>query len=118
MNLGLAIADSNIAEPFQVLRSSGQFVAGGFQDTKTTVGMWGNVSLASPQDLDMAPEADRVTGAIAVWSQQEIFVTRASPTPGTSDIVVWQGEQYRVSMVMRYPRRGYWKAVAVRMAGR
>lgn len=118
MKLSLAFADPNIASFFSILRSTGgKFAAGGWTDTKTTLKGRGNVSLASPKDVKALPEGDQITGMISVWSRQELFVTHANDTPGTSDIIVWRKEQYRVVSVIPYPERGYWKAICARMSG-
>jgi hypothetical protein len=43
--------------------------------------------------------------------------TTSGDLSGTSDILVWQGIKYRVLAVRNYEQRGYWSAIAARMAG-
>lgn len=117
MKLNLAIADPNVASFFVIIRSVGEFAIGGWHDTKTKIRARGNVSVAAVTDIDEQPEGDRIRGAINVWCNQEIFVTHAAPTPGTSDIIFWHGEEYRVDSVVPYPERAYWKATCLRMSG-
>lgn len=117
MNLGLSIADPNVAEFFTVTRTVTSFVAGGTETTPMDIPLCGNVSAASARDINALPEGDFVSEALAFWCQQELFVTHADPQPGTSDVIAWQGERYRVMSVFRYPSRGYWKAICVRLAG-
>jgi hypothetical protein len=121
MNLAEALHDSEITEAFDVVRSAGQFVAGGWQDTKTQLRLFGVVSVAQPDDLQMIPEGDRVVGARAFYSCRAMFVTRGADQPGdptgTSDVLLFQGVQYRVCRVFNYRNRGYYKAIAVRMSG-
>jgi hypothetical protein len=119
MNLEEVILDGDLADPYTVMRSNGQFVAGGFTDTKTSFNVWGVVSLASLKDLQMVPEGDRVTEMRVFYSNQPLYVTRSNVNEGTgtSDILVWNGIQYRVVSVLPQSNRNFWKAIAARMAG-
>jgi len=113
-----AIANCDLAEPYQVLRSNGSFVNGGYEEIETTLNLWGVVSNVSAEELSQTPDADRVTGARGFHCLQQLFRTHDdSQGTGTSDIIVYKGTQYRVLAVLPYANRGYWKAIAVRMAG-
>jgi hypothetical protein len=187
-------ADAAMAapQPFIILRSAGgQFVLGGFQSLTTAITTVGPVQRASDKEVNMMPEADRISGIMAFWAVQPIHVTQAKAPntstqgqapqgayPGTvytlvgainpsgislllnglllipgkdyalagntitligwatqatdklyctqdinaanglaaSDILVYQGEQYRVLAVRHYPGSGYWKALGTRMS--
>ena len=63
------------------------------------------------------PEGDRVTGALTFYSPAEICETRGGEYSGTSDVIEWRGDRYRVAKVWPYADYGYWKAYAVRMDG-
>jgi hypothetical protein len=116
MNLSQALTDPQMAEFFLVLRSQGQFAAGGWTDTKTEIKFRGIIRIAQAEDLSMTEDADVVLGAIVIESGQKIYRTHADgQTAGVSDIVVWNGEKYRVFSVAPYPNRGFWKALAARM---
>lgn len=109
------VTDPDLAEYYTVERSTdGAFVPGGYSDTKTTLQMYGVVSRDVSRELEQVPEGDRVKALRAFWSTQEIFLTNAN---GISDILVWQGEHFRVVHVSNYSNRRYWKAVAARMEG-
>lgn len=174
-------------EPYTILRSVGQFVAGGFQSATTPIQMLGPVQQASLKELDMLPEADRVSSVRSFWSTIPILVTRgyqpipsthqevvggsgqvftistlppddaialyiagkllaagidyvlrgttitltapvtdaslvvqwpitANIQPAASDILYFQGQQYRVLQVYYDPGGGYWKALGTRLA--
>jgi hypothetical protein len=177
-------------EPWTILRSTGKWVAGGFQSTVTrTLQIFGPVRNVSDKEIQMLPEADRVGRVRAFYATQPILLTRGSaavpathtetPTgsdltymlsqvpPGNfvnitvnglymrpsgfdytlvnnvalfnvappvdaviaatwpitanveaaeSDIIVYYGEQYRVTAIYRTVASGYWKALATRMA--
>jgi hypothetical protein len=80
------------------------------------------ISIASEKDIDSVPEADRVHEMIVINTVNPIYVTRAADAsdtggPATSDMVVWNNTNYRVIKVYNYQSRGYWWAIAGRMAG-
>lgn len=70
-------------QPFTVLRSTGQWVAGGFQPNQTTlIPMFGPVQQASDKEITMLPEADRIGAIRSFWSTQPIYTTRGyAPVP-------------------------------------
>jgi hypothetical protein len=109
--------DSDIGEPFTILRSNGIFVAGGFSSTTTTIAAWGIVTVAKPKELDMIPEGDRQNEVRAFYVTQPLYVTRDNAVEGTgvSDVLVWNNIQYRVMVEPQYSNRGYWKALATKL---
>lgn len=114
MDLNDVVSDADIAEPFVILRSTGAFVAGGYQSAPASIPSFGVISQPNGIELEQVPEGDRAKGAIVVHTQAPIYQT--NPT-GTSDIVVWYGDQYRVVKVYQYQNRNYYHAIAVRMSG-
>ena len=74
-------------EPFTVLRSTGSWVAGGFQSNTTSIPMWGPVHQASEKEINMVPEADRIGEMRSFWSLVPIFVTR-----GYAPVLTTHGE--------------------------
>lgn len=122
MDLSLAFTDPNISEAFVVLRSSGHPGAGGWvEDTVQEITAHGTIGIAASKDIETLPEADVVHGAITINTRTQLFVTHDVnadiSTAGTSDIIVWQNENYRILKLYPYRNRGYWWAVASRMAG-
>lgn len=70
-------------QPFTILRSTGQFVPGGFESTVTPISMFGPVQQASNKELQMLPEADRISSVRSFWSTVPIYTTRGyAPVPG------------------------------------
>jgi len=133
-DLAFVVDDGVLSDPWTIIRSTGQFVLGGWQTSTTEIPGWGVVSVAKPEDLDMIPEGDRVTGAMVFHSQPRIYATEldgdlilGTPTStgglqgdGTqkvSDIMVWNSQRWRVLHVWPYNNRNFWKAIAVRMQG-
>ena len=121
MDLSDAVLDQDTCENFVVLRSQGgQFTAGGWTEGQpTSLAGFGVISIATPREVDALPEGDRIHGAIVINCTTPLFVTHASGQngPGTSDIVIWKNEQYRVMRAHNYSTRGYFWSIAVRMAG-
>jgi hypothetical protein len=115
------VNDPDFAQSFTITRSSGgQYVMGRWNNKTVLIQAWGAIQPPSPEELEQVPEADRVTGVIAIWTSQLIYET--SGTSGNtgsriSDIVTWQGENYRVVKVGPWQDYGYRKAYAVRMSG-
>ena len=116
LDLSEIVSDPDLAEQFQIVRSRGGFVAGGWSDQLTTIAAYGVVSVASEKDLEMVPEGDRVRESRVFHSTQAMYVTNAD-NQGTSDFLVWQGVKYRVYSVADYSNRGYYRAIACRMQG-
>lgn len=73
-------------QPYYIYRSTGQFVAGGFQPNNTTIiPMFGPVQQASLKEISMLPEADRIGSIRSFWSTQPIYLTRGyAPVPGVN----------------------------------
>lgn len=118
IQVGEIVTDPDLAQPFVVTRSTGQFVLGGWQENPpATIQMYGVVSVANEQDLEAIPEGDRVRGAMVFHAIQEIFTTHEDTSSGTSDIITWNNEQYRVVSIAPYKDYGYYRATAVRMKG-
>jgi len=70
--------DMTAPQPYQILRSTGSYIAGGFQSITTTIQCFGPVQQASNHEIQMLPEADRVGSISAFWSTQPIYTTRGT----------------------------------------
>ena len=118
LDVSPVLGNPDLVQTFMVFRSSGQFALGGWQEnTPTQIPMQGVVTIADTETLEMMPEGDRVTGAMTFYSTSEVFRTHNDSQAGTSDYIQWRGQNYRVMHVWPYADYGYWKALAVRMAG-
>jgi hypothetical protein len=69
--------------PFQVLRSTGTWAAGGFKSQVTaTLELTGPVQQATDKEVSMLPEGDRVGQVMAFWCTVPVYVTRGKlPLP-------------------------------------
>ena len=115
------VNDPDLAESFDILRSSGTFAAGGWQAATVQLPAWGVVTVATDKQLEALPEGDRVHGARLFITEQPLYVTgadRQDGTAGTSDVLLWHNQKYRIVSVGPYENRGgFYSAVAVRMSG-
>jgi hypothetical protein len=118
IDLSEVVNDPDMSEPpFQIIRSIGQFAAGGWQVVSTqTISAYGIVSVATPKEINMLPEGDRASEVRSFWSTAPMYVTNGANSQ-TSDILVWENTKYRILTEPQYDNRGYWKALATRMLG-
>ena len=103
---------------FTVLRSSGDWINGRWTEgTVTKIEMTGVVSVASEKDLQILPEADRVSGMMVFHSVKPLYITRIGTEKGTSDKIIWKGQEWKLKHVWDYSDYGYYKAYGERILG-
>lgn len=112
INVGRVLNNPRFAQTFTVYRKTGTWVAGRETQTETIITMSGVITVASSNDLEMIPEGDRQTGAIAVHTTQPLQVTTSA---GTSDEIEWRGNRYRAMQLFPYADYGYYKVIATKM---
>lgn len=122
IDLSDVVNDADLADSYSIQRFTGSFQLGGWQQSATTIPAYGVVGVASDEDLLRIPEADRLSGAMQFHNQDQIYITELDDSSGTavqriSDQLLWRNQLYRVLHVAPQAHRGYWKAIAVRMAG-
>ena len=126
------INDPDFAQEFTIQRDYGQFGPGGWQPNIAPVQAYGPITVADFQTLNMIPEGDRPTGAMAFYWTSEIYETHSDRPQygqggagqggygggqGTSDVICWRNQNYRIIKVWPDVDYGYYKAVGVRMSG-
>ena len=77
---------------------------------------FGVVSVASGEDLLMVPEGDRVTGTMAFYCPQQIYLSDGEGTL-LADRIEYNGQTYKVMVSKPWGAFGYWKAIAIRESG-
>ena len=114
MNLSSVVNSPRLnAQAYTIQRSTGSFVLGGYQSVPTPVPGFGVISVASAKELQQTPEGDSALGAMVFRNSQPLYTTN---TTGISDIIEWQGDNYRIQNVEPWVDYGYFKAIGVRMA--
>jgi hypothetical protein len=117
IDLSRAVNDPRLMQGFTIFRSVGSFQAGGWvEGAKTSIAAYGVVTVASVKDVQMLPQADHIGGEMIFYSTTQFYTTSADNS-GTSDILVWRGENYRVMQVSPFDDYGFNSAIAVRMKG-
>lgn len=114
LNMADIVADATFQppSPFQILRSIGFFQAGGFKSTTATIQQVGPVQPATDKQINMLAEGDRSSLVLTFWCTVPVYVTRKN---ATSDIIVYEGDQFRVLSVNHHPGAGFWRAMGTRM---
>jgi hypothetical protein len=112
------VNDPAFAQNFTITRrSGGAWQLGKWTTSETALTVWGAIQPPTATDLKQVAEADRVTGLIAIWTTQPIYITNVDLTADISDVVTWHGQKYRVLSAKEWQDYGYWKALAVRTSG-
>ena len=112
------INDQDFSGAFTVLRSQGSWNNGVWNPgTPQQVTLYGAIQPASEKETRVLPEGDQIVAAIKVYCTSPLYTTQVSPTAATSDLVVWNGENYRVLKLLPWQGNGYYRAIAARMAG-
>ena len=108
--------DPDLGQEFTILRSSGFFGAGGWQDAVTEVPAYGVICVADDEALQQVPEGDRVAGSLQAISESPIYETQEQRA-GLSDKIGWNGCTYRVQSVAPWKDFGFYSAILVRIQG-
>jgi hypothetical protein len=111
------LGDPDFAMLLSVKRSSGSWARGGFAATTSTLTISGYVNAAASKDIEQVPEGDRATGVMTFYSPQPLYVTQTNPAAGLSDVITYNGEDYRLMHVWNRSANGFYKAVGVRIIG-
>ena len=110
------VNDPDFAQPFTALRSVGSWLNGVWQSVTSEVQLYGVIAEPTVRELEMMAVGDVVKGHMIFWSSQAIYGTHATEgVGGSSDILVWRGENYRVLLVHQYLDYGFYRALATRM---
>lgn len=122
ISLAAIVSDPDFAQDYTVLRSVGAFVKGKWTPgTAASIPFYGVIQPAGPEEIDMIPEGDIVSGALTFHSEQQMYETHTTaptdPNAGTSDIIPHFGENYKLVKVWPWIDFGYWKALGVREGG-
>lgn len=111
------VNDPEFAQPFEISRSTGQWIVGKFQSTAVLVPGYGVIADPTNEEINMVPEGDRAEGVMVFWSSQPMYTTHADGKggDGSSDILCWRGLKFRVLNVKQFQDYGYYRAIGVRM---
>lgn len=114
INISEMMYDPDFCQQITVKRKAGAWKEGYWKESKETLQMTGVITTAGEQDLAMLPEADRISGAIAVRvaPPYQLYPTQqTSEHQGTSDVVIWRNKEYKVSAILPDDDWGFRKAL-------
>jgi|HubBroStandDraft_5_1064220.scaffolds.fasta_scaffold210164_2 hypothetical protein len=112
-----SVNNPDLSENFTILRNPGTYGQGGWQTSpQVQIQAYGTVGRASNKQMEVIPEADRISEIRLFHSSTPMLVTSEDGVM-TADILVWHGIQYRVLAAIPQPQRGYFAALAARMLG-
>lgn len=115
IEVGDIVVDPDFAQAFTVLRSAaGDFTNGVWKEQKTELQLTGTICVASAREIEMRGEGDVIRGAITIYTIDPLLTTAEGK--GSSDIVIWQGDRYRVMQIEPFSDYGYYRAFATRMS--
>lgn len=114
------ILDSDFAQTFTVKRyTGGKYEAGRWVQTPTEIQMEGIISIANAKQIEFIPEGARIGGEIAIHTIVPLYNSRngtETKEGGSSDIVLWHDDEYKIYQVNEYSDYGYYFAIGQRMA--
>jgi hypothetical protein len=119
IDLSSVVTDPRFAQTFTVKRFSGKWQAGRFVETPTEIQMVGTISIANAKQIQFIPEGDRIGGEIAIHTTQPLYNSRNGTDVsqgGTSDLVIWHNDEYKIYQVNEYSDYGYYFAIGQRKA--
>lgn len=122
INVSELITDPDFAQSFTVTRTVGNWDAGNFVTTSTTLKMFGSIQPLNTKEMDQYPEGDRLKGMNKIYTLDQLYTTQTGPTEDgedgqLSDEVTWQGERWKILNSQDFSDFGYYQAVAVRTKG-
>lgn len=109
------MGDPDFTQPYTILRSTGNWLTGVWTPIITSVQNYGVIEVSSPKDVEMTPEGDVIRGFMVFWSPVAIYTTHEGKQDGSSDILIWRSNQFRVMSVAKWVDYGYFRAVATRL---
>lgn len=120
INVAKAVIDPRFSQKFKVFRKSGEWVKGRFIEGEKEISMIGVITPSKPKEIEMIPEGDRVGGEITIHTTRKLYTTRLIESEiennqGTSDVIEWQAERYKLYSVNDYSQYGYYQAIGMRL---
>lgn len=120
INVAKAITDPKFSQKFKVFRKSGEWIRGRFEEIEKEISMIGVIAPSKPKEIEMIPEGDRVGGEITIHTTRKLYTTRLIESEiennqGTSDVIEWQAERYKLYSVNDYSQYGYYQAIGMRL---
>jgi ATP-dependent Clp protease adapter protein ClpS len=115
LNLADIVASPEFTQQIIIKRHfNGRYVNGRFEQDEKEIKINAVVSASDEKTLSMVPEGDRNETIKSVHSLEKIYMTSSEVSKGenrTSDIIIYNGDEYKVIAVMDADDYGFTKAV-------
>lgn len=102
-----------------IRHTGGEWIEGDYIEKEEELTIRGVVSAADAKEINMIPEGDRTSETKVIHSVSRIYTTRLgtreNSESGTSDIIIWNGNKYKVMSVQDTSDYGYWRATIVKI---
>lgn len=118
INVRELITDPDFCQKIKVTRTKAEIYNYVPRQTQTSFFVTGIITIADDKDLQMLPQADRLSGAINVFTEQELYVTHYNSEENQayiSDIIDFEGETYKVAYQLGDMQYGFCRSTCVRM---
>lgn len=116
INVGELIYDPDFCQTITVERTSCQIVNHRAEYSSSTFNVTGVITIADSKTLQMLPEADRLSGAINVFTEKELYITSHQETgPYISDIIHFEGKNYKIMNSFGDMQYGFCKSTCILM---
>ena len=110
------ITDPDFCQTIHVKRNKCQIVSYKPQIDESKLELVGVITQADKKSIEMLPEFDQVTGAINVYTREELYTTGDYPDGDyISDIIVYRGREYKVYANVANMDYGFCKSTCVLM---
>ena len=112
LDLSDIITSPEFRQQIEIIRDTGgRWYQGKYEKTSEILFTMGVVSATNEREIEMLPEGDRGTETKDIHTIIPVYTARGGSTGRAADIVVWNGERYKVVKVQNSGDYGYWKAV-------
>lgn len=112
LDLSDIVTSPEFRQTIEIIRDfGGSWYQGKYTKSTQTLYTTGVVSATNEREIDMIPEGDRGTETKEIHTIIPVYTSRGGSNGLDADIVVWNGERYKVVKVQNSGDYGYWKAV-------
>lgn len=114
INVGELIYDPDFCQTITVKRTKCSIVNHRASYVESTFQVTAVVTIADVKTLEMLPEADKLSGAINVFTENELYVTsNREESAYISDIVYFEGKTFKVANTLGDMQYGFCRSVCV-----
>lgn len=111
LDLSDIVTSPEFRQTIEIIRDSGgQWYKGIYSKTTETIYTTGVISATNEREIEMIPEGDRGSETKEVHTIIPLYTARGGTIGLDADVIVWNGERYKVVKVQNSGDYGYWKA--------